>query len=132
MTTYEITIPQALRASVSDDTPQAITEFLAEREIIAGGVSIRMNPAGEPETLIIAANVDPRAALAGFTPGHTSEQTARLREGIGLLNQYATAVESGVTPSAANTAQAVRIMYRVLEVLLGGDPRIRDLLDGPG
>jgi hypothetical protein len=127
---YEILIPEPMRASVSDDTPAAVTEFLMARGIAVAAVSICLDPIGVPEILLVTASPDPRPALAAFTPGTVSEQTARLREGIGLLTQYAEAVEQGIVPTDATTAQAVQIMFRVLEVLLGSDPRIRDLLDG--
>jgi hypothetical protein len=133
MTRYPIPIPAELRPYVTGDTPEAITEFLAERGITAAAVSIQTDATGAPAVLSVIADTDPRPALADYDPQRVSERVARLHEGIGLLGQYADAVEAGVTPSPANTAQAVRIFYRVLVELLGDDPRIRAILAGePG
>lgn len=129
MTSYLIEIPEAMAPAITDDTAGAVTEFLAEHGIIAAAVSILMNEQGAPHAVSIIADTDPRPALGSFTPDYVSLRVRLLREGIAILDTYASAVEAGQQPTSAQTAGTLRVLIRVLFDLFGDDPRIKDILD---
>jgi len=121
---YAIAMNETQRAAVSEDTPAAVTEFLAGRGITVTSVSICMDEAGRPEVLLITADADPAAAMADFTPEMVSAELAALRDGLARLRAFAAQDE----PSLDNVIDGLRAASTLLCSLLRDDPRLRDVL----
>ena len=108
MPRYEVPIPT--NVTPTDDTAQAVTEWLTGRGVVVNGVSIRP----EDGVVVVDADRDPSADLAAYD-GTASAETRRIRQLAQTANAFAAAVEAGQTPTAAQRDQALRAVIRLLQ-----------------
>jgi hypothetical protein len=111
MATYLVPLPPAM--APTEDTPMAITEWLAARGYAVSAVSIR----GEAPAAVAVIDIDrdPTADLAAYD-GTPSAERRRIKQLAQTALAYAQAVEAGQTPTAAQTVAAVRATIRLLQV----------------
>jgi hypothetical protein len=110
MPTFTWPVPANLVPKLSDETPDAVTDYLATQGIIATSVDIR----GNPVRLVIAAATDPTTALNAYT-GQPSAKRDQFEQAKQIANTYMQKVTSNQAVTAAETSKAVAALTLIVQ-----------------
>lgn len=110
MAIYSWPIPEALAPLITDDTPQAIIEFLAGQNVAVNAVTVQ----AEPLSLVLDAETNPVTALKTYQ-GQPSADQQRLRTAKNVAIAFRDAIEAGQTPTATQQQKALAAVVTLIE-----------------
>jgi hypothetical protein len=110
MAVFEWTIPANLAPKVTDDTPDAVREYLTTQGI----TTTRIDIAGNPFRFVIDAASDPTAALAAYA-GQPSAKRDQFEKAKQLASDFQAKVLANQAVTAAETAKAVAAIITVVK-----------------
>jgi hypothetical protein len=115
MPTYVWPIPVALQNRLSNDTPSAVTEFLANHGITVNGVTVNAGP----WRLEIDAASDPVPALTAYS-GQPSVRRDRVDKAQTYLDAFTDKVTASQVLTVADVAKAVSALAVIVRQRTAG------------
>jgi hypothetical protein len=110
MPVYTWAIPPTIAPKVTDDTPDAVKEYLTAQGITTTKVDI----AGDPFRFVIVAASDPTAALTAYT-GQVSAKRDQFEKATQLASDFQAKVLANQSVTAVETAKAVAAIITVVK-----------------
>jgi hypothetical protein len=110
MAVFEWTIPATLARTVTDDTPDAVKEYLTA----GGNATAKVDIKGDPYRFVIDAANDPTAALNAYA-GQPSAKRDQFEKAKQLASDFQAKVLANQAVTAAETAKAVAAIITVVK-----------------
>lgn len=110
MAQYTWTVPPPYTSSLSDETPDAVIEYLGKQGIIATSVAI----IGDPYRLVIEANQDPTTALNNWG-GQPSAKKDEYDKAVTATQAYLDKFRGGGTMTQADISKALAGIILIVE-----------------